>query len=211
MSGNKDPGEVQPASGRGGTMHGCAPQRDKADKARRLAMIGELLGRSMPSGMIVARVMSECGIGERQVRADLAKVRSQWANELKREEPHLRAQLVYTLERIIFEATADRAWVAATAACRELAKLGGLAMTRVEVSTQGLTASERELVGALRLTNAQRLAEIDKLEREIAEEERSADQEKCVTDQGDDHQGDDHQGDHHEDDHDDDDGGWDDA
>jgi hypothetical protein len=203
MSGKQDPEGVQTSSDRDDTTHGCAPRRagkGKAEQARRRAMIGELLGRSMPSGMIVARVMSEFGVGERQSRADLAQVRGQWATELKKEEPHLRAQLVYTLERIIFEATADRAWVAATAACRELAKLGGLAMTKVEVSTQGVTAGERELLGALKLTNAQRLAEIDKLEREIVEEERIADQgvEKCVTDQGDDHQGDDHQGDDHQ-------------
>jgi len=140
MSGKQDPGEVQPAAGRDGITHSCAPQRaGKAERARRLAMIGELLGRNMPSGMIVARVMSEFGIGERQARADLAKVRGQWENELNREAPYLRAQLVYTLQHMIFEAFADRAWGAVTAACRELAKICGLAMTKVEVSTVPVT------------------------------------------------------------------------
>ena len=70
-----------------------------------------------------------------------------------------------------------------------------------------MSADSQALLGALKLTNAQRLAEIDKLNREIAKEEaRIADHrvKEHVIDQGDDHQGD-----HDEDDDDDDD--WDDA
>jgi hypothetical protein len=74
------------------------------------------------------------------------------------------------------------------------------------ISTPEVSADAQALLGALKLTNAQRLAEIDKLEREIAEEEtRIADQrvEKRAPDRGDDHGG---GGVHsHGDDHDDDD------
>lgn len=62
-----------------------------------------------------------------------------------------------------------------TPAAAELRKLHGIGEPdRVNVSgglQTGLSADAAELLGALRLTNAQRLAEIDKLEAEVAAEE----------------------------------------
>lgn len=207
MSDDQERGRLPPASGRDGGTRPCASRRaDKAERVRRHARIAVMLGRAVPSGTIVTRIAEEFKIGERQARSDVAKVRARWAAEILREEPCRRATLLGVLDTVVAGAINDRAWSSAVAACRELAKICGLdPPTKMVISTPEVSADAQALLGALKLTNAQRLAEIDKLEREIAEEEtRIADQrvEKRATDRGDDHS--------HGDDHDDDDD-WDEA
>jgi hypothetical protein len=210
MSDDQERGRLPPASGRDGGTRSCASRRaDKAERVRRHVQIAALLGRGTPSGTIVTRIATEFEISDRQARADLAKVRDRWASEITKEEPHRRARLLGTLDTVIAGAISDRAWSSAVAGCRELARICGLdAPTKVVVSTPEVSADAQALLSALKLTNAQRLAEIDKLGEEIAKEERIADHrvEQHVIDQGDDHQGD-----HDEHDDDDDDGDWDDG
>jgi hypothetical protein len=162
--------ELPPASGRDGGMHSCAPRAGKVERVRRHARIAELLGRATPSGMIVTRVATEFKISERQARTDLAKVRDRWSREIAKDEPHRRARLLATLDHAICEAITDRAWGPVVAGCRELARICGFdAPTKMLVST-GVTQADLDLLAALKMTPAQRLAEIDKLKREIAAE-----------------------------------------
>lgn len=207
MSDEQERGRLPPASGRDDGTRPCASRRaGKAERVRRHAQIAAMLGRGTPSGTIVTHIAAEFEISDRQARSDLAAVRSRWALEIVQEEPHRRAKLLGVLDTVVAGAINDRAWGAAVAGCRELARICGLdAPTKMVISTPEASADAQALLGALKLTNAQRLAEIDKLEREIAEEEtRTADQrvEKRATDQGDDRS--------HGDDHDDDDD-WDEA
>lgn len=205
MSDDQERGRLPPASGPDDGTRRCASRRaGKAERVRRHAQIAAMLGRGTPSGTIVTRIAAEFEISDRQARSDLAKVRDRWAAEITKEEPHRRARLLGTLDTVLAGAISDRAWSSAVAACRELARICGLdAPTKMVISTPEVSADAQALLGALKLTNAQRLAEIDKLNREIAEEEaRIADHrvKEHVVDQGDDHHGD-----HDEDDD------WDDA
>jgi len=58
--------------------------------------------------------------------------------------------------------------------CRELGTERPYAPAKVVVSTTSVTQADLDLLAALKLTPAQRLAEIDKLTREIGDEEQAA-------------------------------------
>lgn len=125
---------------------------------------------------LIRLLIDRFGGGERTARAAVL-LAEQWLDEEREQNI---PKLVGFLDRVhrhtieMGQRTGDGRII--TPAAAELRKLHGIGEPdRVQLSgavQSGLSADAAALLGALKLTNAQRLAEIDKLEAEIAEAEQ---------------------------------------
>ena len=107
-----------------------------------------MLARGAAGDTIVAVLVQSAGISDRQARRDVAVVRDEWAEALAVEEPQRRARVLSTLDHVIAEAIADRAWGAAIAGLREVTRLCGLDETAVRPAA-GPSLSENEAVARI--------------------------------------------------------------
>lgn len=105
-------------------------------KAKRLAEIAEALACGMSYGQVQVKFTTKYKLSDRQIRADITAVRTQWAKEAEAEgkQDIRRNQTRQLLRSIANKAIRAKKFTAAVAAANRLMELDGLKVIKVEHS-----------------------------------------------------------------------------